>query len=256
MLVRYILFIILYNMIFANIIPDTTTVNLQINEEFTYKTKFKSFSIGTTKISIRYNDNNHVDNAIITIESTSNRLIDMIYKLRHFSTIIVDRLDYSLQAITQKLQQGDYIDSYSATVDYHNNQIFYYNTKKNLVNKRQDSKIINISDKVYDPFGIVYHLRNIKLDVGSKYKFLYYSKKETREIILSSINQEYIESPYYNGMCYLIVPHSENEKYLLKNQGEMKIWYTVEKPHIPIKIEQKMKHGIMELILLDYAIKK
>ena len=47
-----------------------------------------------------------------------------------------------------------------------------------------------------------------------------------------------------------------SEKYLLKNQGEMKIWYTVKSTHIPLKIEQKMKHGIMELVLLDYVIKK
>ena len=54
----------------------------------------------------------------------------------------------------------------------------------------------------------------------------------------------------------MVVPYVENDQYLLKNQGEMKIWYTVEEPHIPIKIEQKMKHGIMELILEDYIVKK
>tara|TARA_B110000438_G_scaffold300492_1_gene353008 strand:- start:771 stop:1535 length:765 start_codon:yes stop_codon:yes gene_type:complete len=254
MLTRYIFLIVLSNLIFSNIILDS--IKLPLNEEFIYKTKFKSFNIGKTKISIIYHDDKHENSAIITIESTSNRFIDMIYKLRHFSTIIVDRIDYSLQAITQKLQQGDYIDSYSAVIDNNNKQIFYYNTKKNSVNKKQDSKIINIGNKVYDPFGIVYHLRNLKLEIGNKYKFLSYSKKKTREIILSSINIEYIESSYYNGMCYIIVPHLENNQYLLKNQGEMKIWYTVDKPHIPIKIEQKMKHGIMELILEDYIVKK
>jgi len=256
MLARYIFLIVLSNVIFSNIILDSLEVPLPLNEEFVYKTKFKSFNIGKTKISILYNDDNYENSAIITIESTSNRFIDMIYKLRHFSTIIVDRIDYSLQAITQKLQQGEYIDSYSAVIDNSNKQIFYYNTKKNSVNKKQDSKIINIGDKVYDPFGIVYHLRNLKLEIGSKYKFLSYSKKKTREIILSSINTEYIESAYYKGMCYMVVPYVENNQYLLKNQGEMKIWYTVEEPHIPIKIEQKMKHGIMELILEDYIVKK
>ena len=57
-------------------------------------------------------------------------------------------------------------------------------------------------------------------------------------------------------MCYVVVPKSKDEKYLLKHKGEMKIWYTVDTPHIPVKIEQKMKHGVMELLLFNYAIEE
>ena len=32
----------------------------------------------------------------------------------------------------------------------------------------------------------------------------------------------------------------------------MKIWYTEDSEQMPIKIQQKMKHGIMELVLVKY----
>ena len=77
-------------------------------------------------------------------------------------------------AITQKLQQGDYIDSYNATVDYSEDKIYYFNTKKNPSDNKKDSKIIKIKDKVYDPFSIVYHLRHMDLNIGNKYTFASY----------------------------------------------------------------------------------
>ena len=250
MLIRYLCLIICFNFCLTEV-----SSTLELNEEFIYKTKFKSFKVGETVISI-INNNPQDNNTIITIEASSNRIIDMIYKLRHFSTIVVNTLDFSLNAITQKLQQGDYIDSYNATVNYSEDKIYYFNTKKNPSNKKQDSKIIKIKNKVYDPFSIVYHLRDKNLKVGNEYTFTSYSKKKIRNIKLAIVDTTYIKTPYYNGMCYVVVPKSKNEKYLLKNQGEMKIWYTKNAPHIPIKIEQKMKHGIMELLLLNYEIKQ
>ena len=35
----------------------------------------------------------------------------------------------------------------------------------------------------------------------------------------------------------------------------MKIWLTTDSLHLPLKIQQKMKHGTMELILDNYVTK-
>ena len=61
-----------------------------------------------------------------------------------------------------------------------------------------------------------------------------------------------MSTPYTTSTCYLVVPHSNDGQYLLKNKGEMKIWYTADSKQIPIKIQQKMRHGIMELVLIKY----
>ena len=71
-----------------------TCLHSEIIEEFYYKTRFKSLRVGDTKISIVSNNQDSKMNKILTIESSSNKLIDLIYKLRHFSTIIMDQTDF------------------------------------------------------------------------------------------------------------------------------------------------------------------
>ena len=221
-------------------------------QKFIYKTKFKSFQVGTTEITIKKNesDNNKI---IITIESFSNKWIDLIYKLRHHSTLIVNSEDYSLLATTQKVQQGSYIDSYNATINY-DEKIIYY---KNLILDNMGTDdiagyAIPIEGKVYDPFSIVYYLQNLTLNTNQQHIFTYYSRKNIKSLKLDVWNTEKIVTPYITSSCYLVVPHSSSSEHFLKNKGEMKIWYTADSEQIPIKIQQKMRHGIMELVLIKY----
>ena len=160
---------LLYSMIFS-----------QSFQKFIYKTKFKSFNVGTTEIIIQDNqiENLEIDEnqKLITIESFSNQWIDLLYKLRHHSTLIINSNDYSLLALTQKVQQGDYIDSYNATINYLDN-IIYYNNFQDLTNTtKEESLIIPIEGKIYEPFAIVYYLQNLTLQTNQKHIFNYYAK--------------------------------------------------------------------------------
>jgi len=224
----------------------------QNTQKFIYNTKFKSFQVGTTEITIKQDASDH-QQTIIMIESFSNKFIDLIYKLRHHSTLIVNNDDYSLLATTQKVQQGSYIDSYNATINYDEKTMYY----KNLILDNMEENdiiedIIPIDGKIYDPFSIVYYLQNLSLNTNQQHIFTYYSRKKIKSLKLEVLNTEKIITPYITSTCYLVVPQSSNEKYLLKNKGEMKIWYTADSKQIPIKIQQKMRHGIMELVLIKY----
>ena len=241
------------NMIFVLLLSIIFSQN---THTFIYKTKFKSLNVGTTQIIIKDYPtitDSDAKQKIITIESFSNKWIDLLYKLRHHSTLIVNRNDYSLLALTQKVQQGDYIDSYNATINYLDN-IIYYNNFKDLTNTtKEESLIIPIEGKVYEPFAIVYYLQNLNLKTNQKHIFNYYAKKNIKSLKLEVFNTEDIITPYIKSPCYLVVPNSTSGDFLLKNKGEMKIWYTADSLQLPIKIQQKMRHGIMELLLIDYV---
>ena len=101
-----------------------------------------------------------------------------------------------------------------------------------------------------------FYLRNLDLHIGKQFNFQLYSKKKLRDITLSITKEEEIETPFITSECLVVVPKSLDKTYLLKHQGEMKIWFTSDSLLLPIKIKQKMKHGTMELILRDYVIKK
>ena len=228
-----------------------TTVYSIVLEEFTYSTKFKNIRVGNTKIDILKEDKK----TVLTFNSSTNKLIDLIYKLRHFSTVIVNDDNFSLVAITQKEQQGTYIDSYNARVDYKLKKIYYQNTKDIKYDTQKDQLIIPIDGLVYDPLSIVYYLRKFDIKVGKKYNFTLYNKKKIREIVLYVEKIENLRTPYLSADCFVVIPSSKGKEVLLKHQGEMKIWFTADTNKIPIKIQQKMTHGIMELTLKNYVKK-
>jgi len=223
-------------------------------EEFTYYTKFRKLRVGNTKIDI-FKEEKNDKKTILTVNSSTNKFIDLIYKLRHFSTIIVNDENFSLLATTQKLQQGSYIDSYNATVDYKLKKIYYQNTKDIKHDKQQNHLILTIDGLVYDPLSIVYYLRQFDINVGEKYTFTSYNKKKIRDIDLYVETIEKIRTPYLSTECFVVVPRAKGQGPLLKHEGEMKIWFTVDTNHLPIKIQQKMRHGIMELTLKNYVEK-
>ena len=222
-------------------------------EEFTYHTKFRNLRVGNTTIEILNNDHNN-QQTILKINASTNKFVDLIYKLRHFSTVVVNNSNFSLVAITQKLQQGKYIDSYSATVDYGTNQIYYQNTKDlTYGTHHQDQLNIPIDNLVYDPFSIVYYLRQFDIIIDEQYNFTSYNKKKIRDIELYVEKIEKLRTPYITTDCFVVIPKSKQKGPLLKHQGAMKIWFTADDKKLPIKIQVKMKHGIMELTLKDYV---
>ena len=221
-------------------------------EEFTYHTKFKNFRIGNTQIKLS-KEHSKDQQTILTINASTNKLVDLIYKLRHFSTIIVNDKNFSLIASTQKLQQGKYIDSYNANVNYKLKQIDYQNTKDVTFDSHYDKLIIPIDGLIYDPFSIVYYLRRFDIKVDEQYSFTSYNKDKLRDIDLYVEKIEKLRTPYVTTECFVVIPRAKNEGPLLKHQGEMKIWFTTDDEHIPVKIQVKMKHGIMELTLNNYV---
>ena len=95
----------------------------------------------------------------------------------------------------------------------------------------------------------------MELNINRLFNFTTYSKKTIRNFNIQIIATELVKTPLGTKECYLLIPESLDGKNVLKNKGEMKIWLTTDSLHLPIKIQQKMKHGTMELILDNYVTK-
>jgi len=215
------------------------------SETFTYRTKFRSIRAGKTSISIT--PTNKQTN-IIKIKSHSNKLIDLIHKLRHNTTILVNDDNYSLLTVNKNIQQGSYSDHSNSTVDYNNSQIFY---KK--INKKKPI-IISFQGDIYDPFALIFYLKKLNLKIGDVLTFQTYSNKKIKTVNLHVEYKEIIKTPFKKTNCFVIIPKSNNGKALLKHKGSMKIWISDDEK-LPIKIQETMKYGVLELLLESYEKK-
>ena len=77
-----------------------------------------------------------------------------------------------------------------------------------------------------------------------------------KEIVINIISQEKITVPAGTFNCFIAEPFSPQGKSLLKNNGEMKVWLSIDSLHLPIKIEQNTNIGIMLMSLKKYYYSK
>ena len=63
---------------------------------------------------------------------------------------------------------------------------------------------------------------------------------------------ESIKVPLGEFDCIVVSPYSTDNKNLLKNNGKMKVWFSKDANHLPIKIEQSTNIGTMVMELKEY----
>ena len=100
-----------------------------------------------------------------------------------------------------------------------------------------------INDKVYDPIGVIYYLRTQNLSENQKYTFDVYSSGKIKKIEMRYVGDEVVTINKEQYDCFIFALYSPDEKTVLKNNGELKVWFTKDSTHLPVIIEQQAKSG-------------
>ena len=206
------------------------------NEKLFFTVKYKNIPAGTATIDFK----NHFSDSTqyqINYSLKSKKFIDVFYKLRENTSMLVSKIDFSLEYINKKSRQGKYTKDHEASIDYHQNKFFYNN------------KTFPINNKVYDPIGVIYFLRKENLIQQKEYYFSVYSSGKISQIKMQYAGDDNINIGLKKYDCIIYELYSSNNKAALKNKGELKVWFSKEVGHIPLMIEQKGKYG---KIILKY----
>ena len=65
------------------------------------------------------------------------------------------------------------------------------------------------------------------------------------------IEQQTIKTSFGKFNTIVVSPVSNNDSSIIRNNGDMKIWFTNDKNRYPIKIELKISYGKLILLLND-----
>ena len=207
-----------------------------INTKLNYTVYFRGMEAGEAYLKIQ-NDTLNND-SVLRLDSKlkTNKFVDLIYKIRDDITIYLDSKDLSLLKVINKINEGSYRKKHNAT----------YNKKlKQVINK---SKSISI-DIPYSPLSIIYELRKRMLILNDIYDYNIYSIGKINNIKMKVLKNDYVKTSLGNFESIVVSPISNTQKPLIKNNGDMKIWYTNDKNRYPIKIEIKINYGKLILLL-------
>ena len=219
MIMRYLVFILLFSTIYS--------------EKFVYSVGFRLLNVGQATISSTIEDESSINiNTLIK----SNKFLDRLYRVRDQIDLVVDAGDYSLKKIEKNIVEGNWKQNYSAQIDSNKNII----SNANLI---QNDKLL------FDPISVLYSLRTKDLKLNDKYEYHILGEDEIKSLTTEVRNNETVKVPAGKYNCIKVVPYSNDEKNIFKENGYMTVWFSNDKKKIPVKIELKTNIGNLVLKL-------
>ncbi|MEE8479010.1 MAG: DUF3108 domain-containing protein, partial [Candidatus Neomarinimicrobiota bacterium] len=172
----------------------------------------------------------------VKFQAKTGKFADKIFRVRDQIDIWLNKNDLTTLRINKQINEGKYHRDYYTSIDY-NNLIA-------ITNK----DTIKINGTVRDPYSLLYYFRTIPLKVGQILDFTTFDQNKLTDFQVIVDGKQTIETPAGKFSCLVVKPFREG-KSLLKNEGDMKIWFSDDELRLPVKIQIKIKYGSMLLQL-------
>tara|TARA_B100000579_G_C22712794_1_gene795434 strand:- start:442 stop:1128 length:687 start_codon:yes stop_codon:yes gene_type:complete len=224
---------------FINKVIILLSLSNLFGEKFIYSAGFRLFDAGEAIFTKEFNELNGEPIVEITSSIKTNSFLSKFYKVDDFIKVWSKKDDFSLIKIDKKINQGNYKLRYNAYIS----EDFEFISNKNK---------IQLESKVYDPISAIFMIREKPLLNGDSYKFTTIENGIIQKINVQVGDIEKISVPAGLFDTFQLIPISDDGRPLFRHDGKMKVWYSTDSLHIPVKIEQKTNVGNLILRLKRY----
>jgi hypothetical protein len=212
-----------------------------IGEKLNYSLQFNFIKMGRGYLLVDEDEAvNDTPAHHVTFYAKTSKFADRIFKVRDKVDIWLDQQDLTTLKVLKQIQEGDYKKNFYTVIDYENSIAITNNDT------------IPLDGRVRDPYSLLFYLRTIPLEVGQILDFTTFDRKKTTDFQVMVAGKETIKTPAGTFTCKIIKPFREG-KSLLKNSGDMMIWFSDDAQCIPVQIQIKLKFGSMLLQLLSIS---
>ena len=212
-------------------------IPFKVGEHLTYTLQFNVIKMGRGYLSVEANDTiSCVQSYHVKFQAKTSKFADNIYRVRDYIDIWLNTSDLTTIKLVKQLNEGNYHKKYDTSIDYN----------KSIAIVNNDS--LKITGAVRDPYSLLYYFRTIPLEIGQILDFTTLDNKKLTEFQVIVDGKETVKTPAGTFPCIIIKPFREG-KTLLKNDGDMKIWFSDDELRLPVQIQIKLKFGSMLLQL-------
>ncbi|MCK4666999.1 DUF3108 domain-containing protein [Candidatus Dependentiae bacterium] len=129
----------------------------------------------------------------------------------------------------------------------------YYNTET-LTGKYKDT-IFGIAPNAMDVLTALYYVRTQNISPGMKIEVDTTSGAKNYKLIIEIYEGETLKTKIGKVETYLVIPRLKFSSGVFRAKGELRIWMTKDKRHIPVKMSSKVVVGSFEATIIDYSDK-
>lgn len=202
-------------------------------EVLKYKIYWEFIYAGDAEMKIEIKEINGKKFYYITTNTSSNKTVDLIYKVRNKTESIVDYKGfYSLKFIKDQNEAG-YISKDYVLFDHINNKWIYLLDNTNGY----------IPAFVLDVVSSLYWLRLQNIEVGRNYTFNIWVGKVVYPMVVEVLSVEDVEVFGKKYRCFKVEPKVDLKSFpLFKAKGRLFVYITVDEK-IPVRLESKVFIG-------------
>jgi len=209
-------------------------------ESFIYNASFNYIPAGRAELSIVGIDTIDANEAFhVRYTAKTGAVVDKLFRIRDQIDIWLDKKDLFTYRQVKKISEGSY----------------RYKAETNIIYKDSiavsGSDTTRISGLVRDPYSLFYYLRTIDLSKDSVLTFTTYDRKKLTTFQMKVGKTETLRVPAGKFKSFRVRPYHKNMA-LLKNKGEMDIWFSSDARRIPIQILVRLKFGTLTLKLESF----
>ena len=211
----------------------------QIGERLTYDVSFTGITAGQASLEV-VNDtvlnNNH--QLHIRFNARTTFPVSSIYTINDQVDTWLDSKYLYTKKLTKNIREGNYKNDSYTIIDY----------DQSIAITNGDTVIID--QFLRDPYSLFYFLRTIPLIIDETIDFTAFDGKKITPFQVITKTKETINTMAGTFSCLVVKPFRKGAA-LLKNKGDMMIWFSDDKIRLPIQIRIKLKYGSMLLKIKD-----
>ena len=232
------IFHIIFLSIFT-ILPGQSAWPFQIGERLIYNVSFTGITAGQASLEV-VNDTvvNNYHQLHIRFKARTTFPVSSIYTINDQVDTWLDSKYLYTKKLTKNIREGNYKNDSYTIIDY----------DQSIAITNGDTVIID--QFLRDSYSLFYFLRTIPLIIGETIDFTAFDGKIITPFQVITKTRETINTMAGTFPCLVVKPFREGTT-LLKNKGDMMIWFSDDKIRLPIQIRIKLKYGSMLLKLKD-----
>jgi hypothetical protein len=220
-------------------LPGQSAWPFQIGERLTYNVSFTGITAGHASLEV-VNDTvvNNYHQLHIRFNARTTFPVSSIYTINDQVDTWLDSKYLYTKKLTKNIREGNYKNDSYTIIDY----------DQSIAITNGDTVIID--QFLRDSYSLFYFLRTIPLIIGETIDFTAFDGKIITPFQVITKTKETINTMAGTFPCLVVKPFREGTT-LLKNKGDMMIWFSDDKIRLPIQIRIKLKYGSMLLKLKD-----
>jgi hypothetical protein len=227
--------------------PPIPGYNFPVHETLSYAVDWRVFPAGTAVFHLQQ------DGPLERVTATSETIgaVNLIYK-------VVDRFESSFnrttgcsQSFSRQISEGHRRVDSNLTFDYGNHKSIFQ--QKNLVNGTTEHKQATIPSCVSDDLSSIFYPASQNLIVGQDFGIPLADVAKTVAVTMKVEDHETVKTPLGTFQTIRVQPTADAG--VVKNRGNIWIWYTDDARHIPVQMRARLFWGTITFRLTSISDK-